>query len=40
MAAPNLSFVFNEECTSSIVQQVCKVKDGVNDLQLIKELLG
>ena len=40
MAASNLSFVFDEECTSSIVQQVCKVKDGINDLDLIKELLG
>ena len=39
MAASNLSFVFDEECTSSIVQQVCKVKDGINDLDLIKELL-
>jgi hypothetical protein len=33
--ALNLYFVFDEECTSSIVQQVCKVKAGVNDLHLL-----
>ena len=35
----NPSFVFDENGTTSVVQQVCKVYQ-INDLDLIKELLG